>query len=268
MPLLLTQERATVWAIFDEASKHNFNVSGSDWGDFRKVDREILQNPELVRSAETLEVLAPLVGLPAEDLAATVARYNELVDQGVDVDFGRFGPGKPEFSNRASPKIAQPPFYAMQTWPLTRKSMGGVAIDLQSRVLDHKKEPIPGLFAVGELAGLAGVNGKAALEGTFLGPCIVTGRVAARTLLQELSVNRTLIPAETSSCLVCHDMSQLSATPKEGYWHFTQVHRAIAERGLDCRHCHGELAPWRENDHHMNRQSLTASCTLCHVAQE
>jgi len=268
MPLLLKQERVTVWAIFDEASKHYFNVSGSDWGDFRKVDREILQNPGLVRSAQTLEELAPIVGLPAENLVATVVRYNELVEQGIDVDFGRFGPGKPEFSNRASPRIAQPPFYAMQTWPLTRKSMGGVAIDLQSRVLDREKKPIPGLFAVGELAGLAGVNGKAALEGTFLGPCIVTGRVAARTLLKELSVGRTLTPPESSSCLECHDMSQLSATPKEGYWHFTQVHRAIAERGLDCRHCHGELAPWREGDHHINRQSLTASCILCHVAQE
>ena len=268
MPLLLKQQKVTVWAIFDEASKRYFNVSGSDWGDFRKVDRLILQNPELVRSAETLEELAPLVGLPAQNLVVTVARYNELVEQGLDVDFGRFGPGKPEFSNRASPKIAQSPFYAMQTWPLTRKSMGGVAIDLKSRVLDKTKRPIPGLFAVGELAGLAGVNGKAALEGTFLGPCIVTGRVAARALLQELSIGSSLTPPEKSSCLECHDMSQLSAPPKEGYWHFTQVHRAIAERGLDCRHCHGELAPWRESDHRINRQSLTASCILCHTAQE
>ena len=38
-------------------------------------------------------------------------------------------------------------------------------------------------YAVGELTGLAGINGKAALEGTFLGPCIVTGRVAARSIL-------------------------------------------------------------------------------------
>ncbi|MEZ6032225.1 MAG: FAD-dependent oxidoreductase [Planctomycetaceae bacterium] len=268
MPLLLKEKRATVWAVFDEASKHQLTVSGSDWGEFKRVDQLILQNPELVRTAQTLEDLAPLVGLPAANLVATVARYNRLVDQGVDIDFGRFGPGKPEFSNRASPKIIQPPFYAMQTWPLTRKSMGGVATDLQSQVLDKHKRPIPGLFAVGELAGLAGVNGKAALEGTFLGPCIVTGRVAARALLQELSEQRTLSRAEKTSCLECHDMSQLSAPPKEGYWHYTQVHRAIADRGLDCRHCHGELAPWRENDHHMNRQSLTASCILCHVAQE
>ena len=56
----------------------------------------------------------------------------------------------------------------------------GVAIDLECRVVDREQQPIPGLYAVGELTGLAGINGKAALEGTFLGPCIVTGRVAAR----------------------------------------------------------------------------------------
>ena len=98
---------------------------------------------------------------------------------------GRFGPGKPEFSNKASPKIATPPYYAMQTFPLTRKSMGGVAIDMQCRVLDNHKQVIPGLYAVGELTGLAGINGKAALEGTFLGPCIVTGRVAAREVMNQ-----------------------------------------------------------------------------------
>jgi uncharacterized protein len=271
MPLLLKQNRVTCWAIFDEASKPNFNVSGSDWGDFRKVDRMILQNPELVHRADTLEQLAGMAGLPADHLVATVARYNELVDSGVDTDFGRFGPGKPDFSNQASPRISQAPFYAMQTWPLTRKSMGGVSIDLQSRALDRNNRPIPGLFAVGELAGLAGVNGKAALEGTFLGPCILTGRVAARTLLQEITEQRGL-PGQPEpkslSCTECHDMSELDQPPKDGFWHFTHVHRSIRERGLDCRHCHGELAPYREADHTMNRQSLTASCVLCHVAQE
>jgi hypothetical protein len=63
-------------------------------------------------------------------------------------------------------------------------------------------------------------------------------------------------------------MSELDQPPQDGFWHFTHVHRSIQERGLDCRHCHGELAPYRETDHTMNRQSLTASCVLCHVAQE
>lgn len=38
----------------------------------------------------------------------------------------------------------------------------------------------------------------------------------------------------------CHDMSELSSPPKDGYWHFSQVHRVTTDQGLDCRHCHGE----------------------------
>lgn len=268
MPALLRQKHATCWCIFDEANKHNFIVSGSDWADFKKVDKLILQDPKLVKRADTIEKLAELSGLPVQNLVATIARYNSQVEQGEDKDFGRFGPGKPEFSNKASPQIATPPYYAMQTYPLTRKSMGGVAIDLSCRVIDKQQQPIPGLFAVGELTGLAGINGKAALEGTFLGPCIVTGRVAARTLLQELKVPAQPPVAHQSRCTSCHDLPKLLAQPREGYWHFEAVHRATQERGLDCRFCHSELTPYRAEHHHLNRQSLTASCVQCHTARE
>jgi succinate dehydrogenase/fumarate reductase flavoprotein subunit len=268
MPVLLKQSPATCWCIFDEASKPYFNVSGSDWGDFKKVDSLILQNPSLVKKAQTLEQLAELSGLPAKNLVETVARYNQLVELGEDLDFGRFGPGKPEFSNTASPRIAIAPYYAMQTFPLTRKSMGGVAIDMQCRVLDKGKQPIPGLYAVGELTGLAGINGKAALEGTFLGPCIVTGRVAARGLLKELDISPGPAARGESRCASCHNIEQELEQPREGYWHFEKVHRAIAERQNDCRQCHVDMTPYRADDHHINWQSLTASCVLCHVAQE
>jgi succinate dehydrogenase/fumarate reductase flavoprotein subunit len=268
MPLLLKQQNATCWCIFDEASKPFFQISGSDWGDFRKVDVLILQNPNLVKKADTLEKLAEHAGLPVKNLVETVARYNDLVAQGEDLDFGRFGPGKPEFSNKASPKIATPPYYAMQTFPLTRKSMGGVAIDLQCHVLDKKKQPIRGLYAVGELTGLAGVNGKAALEGTFLGPCIVTGRVAARSLLEELGFPGQSAASNESRCIYCHDIPELLSQARDGYWHFEKVHREITDRHIDCRHCHSELTPYRVEEHHIHQQSLTASCALCHVAQE
>jgi flavocytochrome c len=268
MPVLLRQKNATCWCLFDEASKPFFQVSGSDWGDFKKVDALILQNPNLVKKADSLEKLAEEAGLPVKNLVETVARYNDLVAQGEDHDFGRFGPGKPEFSNKASPEIATPPYYAMQTFPLTRKSMGGVAIDLQCRVLDKGKEPINGLYAVGELAGLAGINGKAALEGTFLGPCIVTGRVAARSLLEELGFPRLSGPSNESRCISCHDIPALLSQPRDGFWHFEKVHREITDRQIDCRHCHSELTPYRVEEHHINQQSLTASCILCHVAQE
>ena len=183
-------------------------------------------------------------------------------------DFDRFGPNRPTFSNQASPKIETPPFYAMQAFPLTRKSMGGVAIDRNCRVLDKTGKPIPGLYAVGELTGLAGINGKAALEGTFLGPCIVTGRVAARSVLEQQGVLRQESPRNDTRCTTCHDMRALLAEPRRGYWHFEKVHRLSTERRSDCRQCHAELAPYRPEKHRINHQILTATCILCHVAQE
>ena len=67
MPRLLRQERATLWFIFDEATRKEFVVSGSEWSDFEKVDRVILQNKELVKKADTLEQLASLSGPGALD---------------------------------------------------------------------------------------------------------------------------------------------------------------------------------------------------------
>ncbi len=268
MPPMLRQKRVTVWFVFDEATKSKFTISGSDWADFKKVERLVLDNPDLVAKADTIAGLAEKTGLSPENLAATIARYNALVDKGRDEDFGRFGPDRSNYNNTASPKLETPPYYAMQSWPLTRKSMGGVAIDLQCQVLTRSKTPIPGLYAVGELTGLAGINGKAALEGTFLGPCIVTGRVAARSILGVTVPPTTPLPATSERCIDCHDVESLVKENRKGYWHFEKSHRVVLERELACLLCHAELAPYDEDSHHMNQLALTASCASCHIAQE
>jgi uncharacterized protein len=65
---------------------------------------------------------------------------------------------------------------------LTRKTLGGLNTDLDSRVLGITGDPIPGLYAAGEVAGFGGggVHGYRSLEGTFLGGCIFSGRAAGR----------------------------------------------------------------------------------------
>lgn len=76
------------------------------------------------------------------------------------------------------------PFIAIHTQLITRKSLGGLRTDMHSRVLDTVGRPIAGLYCVGEAAGFGGggANGKRSLEGTFLPGCILTARVAARTI--------------------------------------------------------------------------------------
>jgi hypothetical protein len=80
------------------------------------------------------------------------------------------------------------PLIAVRLSILTRKSLGGVETDLSSRVLQANGQPMPGLYAAGEVAGFGGggVHGYRALEGTFLGGCLFSGRVAGRAAAQAI----------------------------------------------------------------------------------
>jgi hypothetical protein len=74
------------------------------------------------------------------------------------------------------------PLIAVRLSILTRKTLGGLETDLSARVLRADGEPLPGLYAAGEVAGFGGggMHGYRALEGTFLGGCIFSGRTAGR----------------------------------------------------------------------------------------
>jgi predicted oxidoreductase len=76
------------------------------------------------------------------------------------------------------------PLIAIRLQVMSRKSLGGIQTDLECRVLRPDGDAIPGLYAVGEAAGFGGggVHGKRSLEGTFLGACVFTGRVAAQAI--------------------------------------------------------------------------------------
>jgi len=112
---------------------------------------------------------------------AEVEDYNKCFDAGLEKE--------PRFdkSLKTSKKFDTPPYYAIQIFPLARKNFGGVKTDLHCRVLNKYFEPIPGLYAAGEVAGMAGghINGKAGLEGTMLGPSIFSGRVAGAWAANE-----------------------------------------------------------------------------------
>ena len=74
------------------------------------------------------------------------------------------------------------PLIAVRLHVLTRKTLGGLHTDLSSRVLGTDGQPVPGLYAAGEAAGFGGggMHGYRSLEGTFLGGCLFSGRVAGR----------------------------------------------------------------------------------------
>ncbi|MGN6600535.1 MAG: FAD-binding dehydrogenase [Actinomycetes bacterium] len=83
---------------------------------------------------------------------------------------------------------AHGPLVALRLSVLTRKTLGGLETDLGGRVLDVAGQPVEGLFAAGEAAGFGGggMHGYRALEGTFLGGCLYSGRVVASSLSSQL----------------------------------------------------------------------------------
>jgi uncharacterized protein len=148
--------------------------------------------PELARRME--EVVGNGV-LDADKLAEEVRTYDAGIDRGRslhnDDQLRRIAQLRRWRGDRLRTcrfqKIADPkagPLLAIRLQPMARKSLGGIQTDLGCRVMNASGEAIEGLYAVGEAAGFGGggLHGKRALEGTFLGGCVFTGRIAAETI--------------------------------------------------------------------------------------
>jgi flavocytochrome c len=177
-PAVLAQSPQYCWAVIDDAMRSGADISDPYYRDgaAKHVERieSLFQDSPYIKSADTLQGLAAESGLPPEEFERSVQRYNSYIDEGLETDpeFGRPLTGRK--------KVQQAPFFALQFFPLSRKSFGGVKTDLRCRVLDQDGQPISGLYAAGELTGMAGghINGHAGLEGTMLGPSLFSGRVA------------------------------------------------------------------------------------------
>jgi uncharacterized protein len=136
-------------------------------------------------------------GAPLLDLAK-VEREIVARDRGLDNPYGKDGQivairaaraylGDRLFRTAKPHRLLDPaagPLIAVRLNILTRKTLGGLQTDLESRVIGADGQPVPGLYAAGEVAGFGGggVHGYAALEGTFLGGCIFSGRSAGRAV--------------------------------------------------------------------------------------
>lgn len=132
-------------------------------------------------SADSIEELAKLIEVDPATLQATVDRYNELCEKGVDEDFG-----KP--ADKMYP-IKGDKYYAIKLNPAVTVTFGGIVTDIESRVLDKNNTPIKGLYAAGETAfeGLFGTEypgcGVAISAGSYY------GRVAGENAANEAKAN-------------------------------------------------------------------------------
>jgi predicted oxidoreductase len=147
---------------------------------------------------ELVEKMNALQGDQAVELAAVtdaVKHYDETIARGTslmnDEQLRRIAALRTYRGDRIRLCKFQPiddaralPLIAVREFIISRKSLGGIMTDLQSRVLNAAGQPIAGLYAVGEAAGFGGggVHGLRAMEGTFLGGCILSGRIAAASI--------------------------------------------------------------------------------------
>ena len=131
-------------------------------------------------SGNSIEELAEAIGVPADNLKATIEEYNAAVEKGEPDQFGR------EFNvsntyNVATNKVEGDKYYAIRLHALCVMTLGGVTVNNNLQVLDESGNVIPGLYAAGEVVG--GIWGKFVSGGTgVMGP-IVFGKLAAQHLM-------------------------------------------------------------------------------------
>jgi predicted oxidoreductase len=166
-----------------------FKEHGADF----VVERDL---PALVRGMNALTD-EPLIDLAALEAEIT-ARDREVANPyAKDLQIVAIHGARRFLADRVT-RIAAPhrildpeagPLIAVKLHILTRKTLGGLQTDLDGRVLQASGEPLGGLYAAGEVAGFGGggMHGYRALEGTFLGGCLFSGRVAGRAAAAALA---------------------------------------------------------------------------------
>lgn len=269
---LLRQKGNTYWAVFDGMGRQGFSVRGAAWLNNPGDRHPVLDDPRLAVTANSLVELADAAGLPRDSLVSSVQRFNAMIERGTDDDFHRF-------SDRAGAPgpVSVPPYYAVRLFPMTRKSMGGVAIDRGARVLDRNGEPVAGLYAAGELTGSVGINGQHGLDGMFLGPAILTGRLAGRSVSADYAsahpaaaMELLAVDTETAGTgaagpdLSEDTLRQLLSANRDGYWHFRVSHELVIERGYECDSCHSSQVPFAPPEGRAGYLAQSTICTNCH----
>jgi len=248
------------WMIFDSRGSRRLAIRDALLADRKNLREAMLQHSEITARADTLEQLAQKAGLPEHGVRTSVEAWNRMVEVGTDFQFGRFGPNS-QAANIA--KIRVPPFYALRVYPLTRKSMGGPAIDLRGRVFDTTGQHIAGLYAAGELTGVAGINGSHGSAGTFLGPSVLLGRIAGENAATVTTTEegQTYQPLRTSGRGTTRPVPD-SGLP--GYWHYDQVHQMASAQAYTCYRCHTSTSSMRSTDGVGEMLTRLNTCTGCH----
>lgn len=219
------QEKKMSWQIMNlKIANKEFAISGSEhnvairdknlykflkmvlFGNRELVDDLIKTCPDFV-IADSIEELAKKMNelqgnndVDVDQLRTDILAYDQQIDLGednfTDQQLVRIKKAREYRGDKVRTckyqKINDPkayPLIAIREFIVSRKTLGGIETDLECKVIAKNggNETIPGLYAIGECAGFGGggMHGKGALEGTFLGGCVLTGRTVAEAIINN-----------------------------------------------------------------------------------
>lgn len=173
-PITQTYPRIPSFMVLDEEGRRPYPLCSPTFNDrnfhfeYSEENLRALEETILTR-VESIDELAAKAGLDKTILQQTIARWNGLCDAEHDADFSRPRP--------SMMKIETPPFYYAQVWPLVQNTHGGPVHNVHQQILDAFNEPIPRLYAAGELGG---VFGHLYIGGGNLAECFIGGWTAGR----------------------------------------------------------------------------------------
>ena len=172
------------YLVVDNTHRSRYTLAGVPPGD---------NVPDWIFKADTLDHIAGQFDIVAAALRATVEEFNENARQLKDPDFHRgesvfdtnwagfdFS-GQYPLSGAAAclAPVEEPPFYALEVWPGDIGTCGGPRVDAQARVLTPFGDPITGLYAAGNVAGIGGPGASYTGAGGTIGPAMTFGYIAA-----------------------------------------------------------------------------------------
>jgi succinate dehydrogenase/fumarate reductase flavoprotein subunit len=171
-PVSQSFPRIPAYMIFDELGRRRYPMGNPAYNDrevhyawsednLKEVDEGILKR------ADTLAELGPMIGIDGAVLEDTVERWNNMCRARTDTEFERPG--------GTMMMLRRPPYYAGEIWPLLSNTQGGPVHNAKQQIIDVDGNAIPRLYAAGEMGSSFG---HLYLAGGNIAECFVTGRIA------------------------------------------------------------------------------------------
>ena len=164
---ILAQSEKSAFLIFDQSVRESLAAI------------ENYSQQGLLTTAGSVSELAQALKLPESSFVETMDKYQEYQTTGEDLDFGRNGDEMPR-------PLTQAPFYAIEVEPVLHHTMGGIKINSKAEVVNKSGNPVPGLYAAGEVTG--GVHGGNRLGGNAVADIIIFGQIAGTSAANYINL--------------------------------------------------------------------------------